>query len=155
MCLDSVHFPFGSNDVFVRFQWASSYIIISMSVFFCHAKLIHNGVRIGIFWVCWHVDHHQLSICFDHLFASQQRRPQVLTTMAEQSPMRTSWVNTREHLGTKWEKGTIRKRDSMDLTGRRSTVQEVLRQSSFQFKELWNNLVSISTFPVPDTVGRC
>ena len=34
MCLDSVHFPFGSNDVFVRFQWASSYIIISMSVFF-------------------------------------------------------------------------------------------------------------------------
>lgn len=75
--------------------------------------------------------------------------------MAEQSPMRTSWVNTREHLGTKWEKGTIRKRDSMDLTGRRSTVQEVLRQSSFQFKELWNNLVSISTFPVPDTVGRC
>jgi hypothetical protein len=105
-----------------------------MSVFFCHAKLIHNAVRIGIFWVCWHVDHHQLSICFDHLFASQQWRPQVLTTMAEQSPMRTIWVNTREHLGTKWEKGTtIRKRDSMDLTGRRSTVQEVLRQSSFQF----------------------
>lgn len=56
MCLDSVHFPFGSNDVFVRFQWASSYIIISMSVFFLSCK---TDTQWSTYWdilgvlACW------------------------------------------------------------------------------------------------------
>lgn len=154
-------FPFGSMMFFVRFQWASSYIIISMSCFFFVMQNWYTMQYVLGYFGCVGMliimNYQFVLITSLHLSNGVPRCWQAWQKKVPRVPWGpVGWTN-----GNTWAQNGKRGLPSeneiqwISLAGDLLCRKYCASPPSNSFKELWNNLVSISTFPVPDTVGHC